>query len=192
MTQIDKNGEEWHKFDDKVKNQVAQTASKVVQLANKKDEKNFSIGTLPFTEEEGKLITGFVLHQKLSDLVFTLEKTPKNKATDIYETLNNMNYRDYMEKYFLSDEYKSIEDIAGATSLLSLAQFLQTNSNYKIYHALDDYLVNQTQLKKLKVCTGKKTTLLSNGAHLGFMYTPEFLEDLKKEISLTQKTAMQK
>ena len=189
MTQIDKNGEEWHKFDDKLKNQVAQTASKVVQLANKKDEKNFSIGTLPFTEEEGKLITGFVLHQKLSDLVFTLEKTPKNKVTDIYETLNNMNYRDYMEKYFLGDNYKSIDDIADNTSLLSLAQFLQTNSNYKIYHSIDDYLVNQTQLKKLKICTGKKMTLLSNGAHLGFMYTPEFLEDLKKEISLTQKTA---
>ncbi len=156
----------------------------------KDEQKDFQIGKLPFTEEEGKLITGFIMHQKLSDLIFTIEKTPKNKVTGIYETLNNMNYRDYMEKYILGNEYNTIDDLKYDTSLLSLASFLQNSSNYKIYHSVDDYLVNQTQLKKLKICSGKKTTLLSNGAHLGFMYTPEFLEDLKKEISLTEKTAL--
>ena len=190
MEQVDKNGEGWNKNPDDLKNRVASTASKVIQLADMKDEqKDFQIGKLPFTEEEGKLITGFIMHQKLSDLIFTIEKTPKNKVTGIYDTLNNMNYRDYMEKYILGNEYNSIDELSYDTSLLSLASFLQNNSNYKIYHSVDDYLVNQTQLKKLKICSGKKTTLLSNGAHLGFMYTPEFLEDLKKEISLTEKTA---
>lgn len=190
MEQVDKNSEEWNKNPDDLKNRVASTASKVIQLADMKDEqKDFQIGKLPFTEEEGKLITGFIMHQKLSDLIFTIEKTPKNKVTDIYETLNNMNYRDYMEKYILGNEYNTIDDLKYDTSLLSLASFLQNSSNYKIYHSVDDYLVNQTQLKKLKICSGKKTTLLSNGAHLGFMYTPEFLKDLKKEISLTEKTA---
>ena len=94
-----------------------------------------------------------------------------------------------MEKYFLSDNY-SFDELSSDTSLLSLASFLQNSDNYKIYHSVDDYLVNQTQLKKLKVCSGKKTILLSNGAHLGFMYTPEFLEDLRKEIALTEKTAL--
>ena len=102
-----------------------------------------------------------------------------------------MNYKDYMEKYFLGGEYKSVADLQNETSLLSLANFLQNSSNYKIYHSVDDYLVNQNQLKKLKVCSGKKTLLLSNGAHLGFMYTPEFLDDLKKEITiLNDKTAL--
>ncbi len=192
MEQFDRNSEEWSKNPNNLKNRVAETASKIVQLANLKDEdKDFKIGTLPFTEEEGKLITGFVMHQKLSDLVFTLEKTPKNKATGIYETLNNMNYRDYMEKYILSEHYK-MEDLAGDTSLLSLSNFLQNSSNYKIYHSIDDYLVNQSQLKNLKICSGKKALLFSNGAHLGFMYTPEFLDELKKEIALTEKTALNK
>ena len=66
----------------------------------------------------------------------------------------------------------------------------KNNSNYKIYHSLDDYLTNQSQLKELKVCTGKNTTILSNGAHLGFLYTKEFLNDLKREIQLTSKTAL--
>lgn len=193
LEQVDKNSEEWNKNPNDLKSRVASTASKVIQLSSMKDEqKDFQIGTLPFTEEEGKLITGFIMHQKLSDLIFTLEKTPKNKTTKIYETLNNMNYKDYMQKYFIGENYNSINDLVEDTSLLSLASYFKSNSNYKIYHSLDDYLVNQTQLKKLKICTGKKTTLLSNGAHLGFMYTPEFLEDLKKEISLTPKTALNK
>ncbi len=188
LEQVDKNGEEWYKNPDDLKNRVAQTASKVVQLSGLKDEqKDFKIGTLPFTEEEGKLITGFIMHQKLSDLIFTLEKVPKTQATGVYDKLNNMNYHDYMEKYFIGQKYHSIEDIKYDTSLLSLAHFLRNNSKYKIYHSLDDYLVNKNQLKNLKIYTGDKTVLMSNGAHLGFMYTPEFIEDLKKEIETEDK-----
>ena len=193
MQQVDKNSEEWDKNPDDLKNRAAVTAAKVIQLSDMKDsDKDIKISVLPFTEEEGKLITGFIMHQKLSDLIFTLEKTPKNKKTEIYNTINNMNYRDYTEKYLLGDKYKSIEELGSKASLLSLADFLQSSANYKIYHTLDDYLVNQNQLKQLKIYTGKKTVLLSNGAHLGFLYKPEFLEDLKKEISLKTKTASAK
>lgn len=192
MEQVDKNSEEWSHLDN-LKEQAAQTASKVVQLTDMKDEnKDFHIGTLPFTDVEGKLITGFIMHQKLSDLIFTLEKTPKNKSTDIYQTINNMNYKDYAKKYLLSDGNKTFDELEDETNLLLVSDYLKNASNYKIYHSLDDYLVNQNLLKKLKICTGKKTTLLSNGAHLGFMYTPEFLEDFKKEISLTKETDLQK
>ena len=193
MQQVDKNSEEWDKNPDDLKNRAAVTAAKVIQLSDMKDaDKDIKISVMPFTEEEGKLITGFIMHQKLSDLIFTLEKTPKNKKTEIYNTINNMNYRDYTEKYLLGDKYKSLEELGSEASLLSLADFLQSSANYKIYHTLDDYLVNQNQLKQLKIYTGKKTVLLSNGAHLGFLYKPEFLEDLKKEISLKTKTASAK
>lgn len=183
LEQVDKNGEEWFKNPNDLKNRVAQTASKVVQLANMQDEqKDFKIGSLPFTEEEGKLITGFVMHQKLSDLIFTLEKTPKNKATGIYDVLNNMNYHDYMEKYFIGNQYRSVYDLRYDTSLFALAPYLKNSTNYKIYHSVDDYLVNETQLKNLKAISESKTVLMSNGAHLGFMYTPEFLGNLKQDI----------
>lgn len=188
LEQVDKNGEEWFKNPNDLKNRVAQTASKVVQLSDMKDEqKDFKIGTLPFTEEEGKLITGFVMHQKLSDLIFTLEKTPKTQATGVYDVLNNMNYHDYMEKYFIGGEYRNVEDLSYDTSLLALAPFLKNSPNYKIYHSVDDYLVNQKQLKNLKALSGSKIVLLSNGSHLGFMYTPEFISDLNKEILLAEK-----
>ena len=188
MEQVDKNSEEWNKNADDLKQKAGITAAKVVQLTDMKDTaKDLNLESLPFTEEEGKLITGFIMHQKLSDLIFTLENTPKNKKTDIYTTINNMNYRDYTEKYLLKD--KTLEDLRNESSLLSISDFLQNSTNYKIYHSLDDYLVNTKQLKQLKIRTGKKTLLLSNGAHLGFLYTPEFLKDLKHEISLSHKTA---
>ena len=101
-----------------------------------------------------------------------------------------MNYRDYAQKYLLNANYKTFNDLGNDTSLLSLTDFLQNSNNYKIYHSLDDYLVNQSQLKKLKIYSGKKTLLFSNGAHLGFMYKPEFIDDLKREIALNQ-TAIQ-
>ena len=193
MEQVDRNGEEWNKNSNDLKRRVALTASKVIQLVDMKDSKEkFDIETLPFTEEEGKLITGFIMHQKLSDLIFTLEKTPKNKPADIYNKINNMNYRDYAEKYLLGKNYNTIDDLNFASDLLSLQDFLQKSSNYKIYHSLDDYLTNSNQLKKLKICTGNKTVLLSNGGHLGFMYKPEFIEELKKDINLNAKTASSK
>ncbi len=190
MEQVDQNSEEWNKNPDNLKETAAITAAKVVQLTDMKDTaKDLELENLPFTEEEGKLITGFIMHQKLSDLIFTIENTPKNKKTDIYTAINNMNYRDYTEKYLLNGTHKTLEDLRNESSLLSISDFLQNSTNYKIYHSMDDYLVNTKQLKQLKIRTGKKTLLLSNGAHLGFLYTPEFLKDLKQEISLSHKTA---
>ena len=123
------------------------------------------------------------------NLTTTTTKKKLLNTSDIYNTINNMNYRNYTEKYILGDEYKTIEDLRNASSLLSLADFLKKSSNYKIYHSLDDYLTNHKQLKQLKILTGGKTILLNNGAHLGFLYRPEFIEDLKNEISPKAKTA---
>ena len=185
MEQVDKNSEEWSRNTENLKHKIAETAAKVVQLADLKDSSaNLEINSLPFSEEEGKLITGFIMHQKLSDLVFTLENTPKNKQTAIYDTINNMNYKDYAVKYLLKNNFANLAELNKETSLLSLEDYLKNNSNYKIYHSLDDYLTNHAQLKKLKLYTGKNTVLMSNGAHLGFLYTKEFLDDLKSEIRL--------
>jgi hypothetical protein len=45
-------------------------------------------------------------------------------------------------------------------------------------------LASNSQLKRLKQYTGDKTVFLDNGAHLGFMYRKEFIDDLKETISL--------
>ncbi len=183
LEQVDKNGDELDNSSENVKRKTAVTAAKILQLLELKDSvKNFNLETLPFSEEEGKLITTFILRQKLSDLIFTLEKAPKDKKSDIYKMVNNMNYKDYAEKYLLDG--KTLNDIEYETSLYSIANYLNTHDNYKIYHSLDDYFVNKNQIAKLKQITGKQMTCLNCGAHLGYLYRKEFENSLINDISL--------
>ena len=184
MKQIDKNTAEWNKNPGDLKHRVAVTAAKILQISQTKDFGEDDIDSLPFTEEEGKLITGFIMHQKLSDLIFTIENTSKCKKTGIYDKLNNITYEDYAKKYLTNDIYISFEDMDFATSLYSISDYLKNNDNYKIYHTLDDYLVNHSQLKDLKQISKDRLVLIDHGAHLGFLYRDEFIEELKKDISL--------
>lgn len=184
MRQVDKNTEEWQRNTEDFKNRTAITAAKVLDLYQSKDKGEQEITSLPFSDDEGKLITGFIMHQKLSDLIFTLKDNSKcKKCCDFYKTINNMSYNDYAEKYLLGGRYQTTDDLGYDTSLHSISTYLQNNDNYKIYHSLDDYLTNTKQLKLLKQYSGKKTVLLSNGSHLGFLYRPEFIESLKKDIA---------
>lgn len=183
MKQIDKNTSEWNKNPENLKERTAVTAAKILQITQAKDFSEEDIGTMPFTEDEGKLITGFIMHQKLSDVVFTIENASKTKKTAIYDTLNNITYEDYAKKYLLNDMYANIEDLDFVTSLYSIADYLKNSDNYKIYHTLDDYLVNHKQLKDLKQISKDKLVLFDHGAHLGFLYRDEFLTELKKDIS---------
>lgn len=185
MRQIDKNNEDWNRNPDKLKERVGVTAAKVLQMYNNKENIDKKSITLPFTEEEGKLITGFLMHQKLSDLVYTIENGPKSNPKEIYNILNNISYQDYAQKYLLNEFEDSLEDIDAKTSLFSIQDYLANNDNYKIYHTLDDYLVNQRQLKQLKQISGRKTVLIDHGSHLGYLYREEFLKELKKDIART-------
>lgn len=188
MKQIDKNTDEWDKSPENLKQKVALVAAKVMKLYESKDEDINGISledikVLPFTDEEGKLITGFIMHQKLSDLIFTIEKVSKSEKSEVYKMINNMNYQDYTNKYLLSDKDESCDDLSYEVSLHSISEFLQNSDNYKIYHSLNDYLTNTSQLKRLKQYSGDKSIYFDNGAHLGFLYRQEFINDLKDTIS---------
>ena len=183
MKQIDKNSEEWNKSSEDLKQRVALTAAKVLKLYQSNDDSKKDINYLPFTDEEAKLITGFVMHQKLSDLIFTIENASKSAKTGIYHVIDNMGYRDYAEKYLLGSTDKDSDDLSYEVSLYSIMDYLERANNYKIYHSLNDYLTNTTQLKKLKEYTGANTVLIDNGSHLGFLYRQEFIDNLKNTIS---------
>lgn len=185
MKQVDKNNIAWKENPNNLKERVAVTAAKILKLLDEKDKPDFVLQKLPFSDFEAKIITGFVMHQKLSDVVFALENIPKNEKTGIYYVINNMSYEDYMNKYILGQEqFMTYDDLNYDSSLYSISEYLRCNDNYKIFHALDDYLVDSKQLAQLKKYTGDKSVFLNNGSHLGYIYRPEFIEALKKEISL--------
>lgn len=184
VDKIDKNNDEWNKNPLDIKQRVAMSAAKIIQLTDeKKNSKDFKIEVLPFSEDEARLITCFVLRQKLSDLIFTLENVQKSKKTDIYNTINNTGYGDYAQKYMIEDKNKTIEELDNQTSLYSISDYLKNNKNYKIYHSMDDYLTNHEQLKNLRSLTGSNLVLFDHGSHLGELYRKEFQDELIKDIT---------
>ncbi len=183
INQVDKNSEELDSNTSEVRNKIANTAAKVIQITKMKEKPDFKISQLPFSEKEGKLITSFLMRQKLSDLVFTIEEMNTMKKTNFYDYINNLTFRDYAEKYLLTNNGE-LESISYDTSLYSIANYLKSNSNYKIYHSLDDFFINKNQLEKLKLYNPSCVVFLNNGSHLGFLYRKEFLDEFKKEILL--------
>ena len=183
---IDKNNDLWKENPIDIKKRVALSASKIIQLVEKKNEtkkEDFTLDILPFSEDEARLITCFVLRQKLSDIIFTLENTKTSKRTDIYDKINNIGYLDYINNYVKNDNLETLEEINAKTSLYSLKDYLINNRNYKIYHTLDDYLVNQTQLKDLRQFAGANLVLFDKGSHLGYLYRDEFKKQLIKDVT---------
>lgn len=181
LRQLDSNNDEWNKHAQEHKHIAAVTAAKALQTYQSNVPTQKKADSLAFSEYESKLITSFILRQKLSDLVFTLEGASKNNRNEVYALINNMSFKNYVEKYHLNDKYKEFDDLAYDTSLYTIKDYLTSNNNYKIYHSLDDYFVNQKQLKSLKNFAGDKLVLLNNGSHLGFLYREEFINELKKD-----------
>ena len=198
LRQVDKYAQDWKNNPDDIKMRAAVTAEKVIQVSqnisgtkSQKTAENSTpndIESLPFTDDEAKLIIGFIMRQKLSDLVFTIENCSKSKRNDVQESINNLSFYDYAQKYLLIDNYTSVTQLNYDTSLYSVANFLQKSEKYKIYHSLDDYYVNPEQLAWLKKQSNNKAVFFNNGSHLGFLYRKEFLDEFKKDITL-QKTA---
>ena len=184
MEQVDKNSEDFDKSSEDSKQKAAIAAAKVIQMTDAKDKPNFEFKSFPFSEEEGKLVVSFIMRQKLSDLIFTIEGVDKGKKTDFYNSMNNISYKDYVEKYILQENGTTTEDLAYDTSLYSLSDFLKNSKNYKIYHSLDDYLINKKQLAQIKRYSPDQVICMNNGSHLGFMYRNEFIDSLKKDINL--------
>ena len=123
------------------------------------------------------------MHQKLSDIIFTIENAPTNKPSNIYETVYKMGFDDYMTKYVKQDKENFEEELEHGFGLVAISDYLENANNYKIYHTQNDYLINKIQLKQLKRLAKNKLVILDNGSHMGFLYRPEFLADLIKTIN---------
>ena len=191
VKQIDKIIESWQRYPNDFKQKVAITTAKVLRAYKEKEKLNKSFKTLPFSNYEAKLISVFVFHQKLSDLIYITEKR-KNKNMDnkiTYNMIYNSNFQDYIKNYLL--EKYSYDEIENTNTLSAISNYLINKDNYKIYHSLDDYLTNKNQLKELKSYCDDKLVLFNNGAHLGFLYRDEFINALTQEINIENRKLAQ-
>ena len=183
IEKLDKMISAWKSYPDDFKEKIAITTFKVLR-AYKENKNNKNLTNLPFSNYEAKLISGFIFHQKLSDLIYTTEKNINSdiKDKDLYDLIYDTDYKGYLEKYILAGN--KIEDIKNLESLGNLSNYFINSNNYKIFHSLDDYLTSKEKLKELKNLCEDRLVLFNNGAHLGFLYRDEFLHELEKEIKL--------
>ncbi len=183
ISQVDKIISSWKNYPDDMREKTAYTTAKVMDLFKNKENFINNFSTLPFSEYESKLISAFLFHQKLSDLVYSIEHDKyKTNPKELHNLIYNTDYSTYLKKYLLSSN--SVEDLNKSTSLLSLSDYFINKNNYKIYHSVNDYLTNKKQLSTLKQMCEDKLILFDNGSHLGFTYRDEFLNELKKEIAI--------
>lgn len=191
LKQLDKHSQDWKNNPADIKLRTAVTVQKIIQVSQNKDYKNakYDSVSLPFNNDEAKLVISYVMKQKLYDVVFTIENCSRTKQNELYDTINDMSFYEYAQKYlqesFVADKNKSLEQLDYETSLHCLANFLQKNKNYKIYHSLDDYFVSSDQLTWLKQQGKDNVVLYSNGSHLGFLYRKEFIEQFEKDTKPT-------
>lgn len=211
LKQLDKYSQDWKNDPSDIKMRIAITAQKIIQATQAITDNNVGKTVkiadqdkiqkisatkpeaLPFNDEEAKLVIGFIMKQKLSDVVFAIEKGSRCKKTMIgkcgfYEATTNMSFGDYATKYlpefYIANGDKSSEQLCSESSLYAINDFLKSSNNYKIYHSIDDYFVNKEQLSWLKKQTNNKSVLYSNGSHLGELYRQEFIDEFKKDIKL--------
>ncbi len=186
INEADKNSEVLNNSSEDIKHKTATTAAKVLQVLKLKDSPDFKFSGMPFTEDEGKLITSFLMRQKLSDLIYTLEGNSIKNKNELYEKINNISYRNYAENYLLSESGVSLKDIEFDTSLYSISDYLKNSNNYIIYHSLDDFFTNKKQIQVLKNYSPNQVICLNHGSHLGFLYRKEFLNSLKNHITIAK------
>lgn len=189
MEELDKYSRQWKDDTSDIKMRTAIAAEKIMLVANQISKKNLAEmpEDMPFNEDEAKLVIGFIMKQKLYDVVFAVENYSRGKKNTLDESINKMKFQDYAEKYLFVNLDKTPEQISYETSLYSISNFLDKSDKYKIYHTVDDYFVNQAQLNWLKKHSKEKTLLFSNGSHLGCMYRKEFIDDFKNEIKKQDK-----
>lgn len=188
LKQLDMHSQNWKNNPADIKLRTAVTAQKIIQLSKDKDYKNakYDSVSLPFNNDEAELVIGYVMKQKLYDVIFTIEDCSRSQKNDIYDAINDMSFYEYAQKYlqesFVANKNKTLEELDYETSLFCLAGFLQKNQKYKIYHTVDDYYVSQEQLIWLKKQSDNKCIFFSNGSHLGELYRKEFIDQFKSDI----------
>lgn len=187
MNQLDKYSMDWKNDSGDLKTRAAITVEKVLQKSQQVADKKFKDkdATFPFTDDEAKLIMGFIMKQKLSDVIFAIENcTTAKKNSALYDTIGKMSYYDYSQKYLFASQKKPQDQVVYESCLYSIADFLQKSDKYKIFHSIDDYYVSPEQLVWLKKISDKKSVFFSNGSHLGCLYRREFLDEFKKATQL--------
>lgn len=166
-----------------LKLKTALAAKKAQEICGKKYKCDNEV-SMPFNDDEAKLIISFIVKQKLSDLIMTMEQEALLDKSELYDQILRMDFNDYINKYILTKTTKDLKTLNYQSSLYSIHESVRKNPKIRIFIAKDDYLLKPGHLNWLIDTANDKTTLFSNGSHLGFLYKKKFKDEFIKAINL--------
>lgn len=144
---------------------------------------------LPITRNEAEFLIGVNFHLQLRETIFSIHKRKKFgfiKAkytwfdrTKLYREIDKFSFYRYIETFVLKNYYEqhkkkvSIDYLNKRAGLRAIGKSLARNPKVRVIHNLNDFLVNDSDLKWLYKTLDEKITFFTSGGHLGNLYRPE-------------------
>jgi predicted alpha/beta-fold hydrolase len=144
---------------------------------------------LPISRNEAEFLIGISFHIQLRETIFSIHKRKDFgfiKAqyswfdrTNIYKEIDQFSFYRYIDTFVLKNYYDqtkkkpTIEALNKKAGLRAIGKSLAANPKVRVIHNINDFLVNDSDLKWLHKTLDEKITFFSAGGHLGNLYRPE-------------------
>ena len=108
-----------------------------------------------------------------------------SKLGACYREIGSVSLHDYLSRYLLAC-YPGMDasSISTAAGLKSLESVLRENTQLKMIHTRDDFLLNDADRDFLDGALRKRITWFSVGAHCGMFYTQPFIDEVRALLAL--------
>ncbi len=135
---------------------------------------------IPLDKDSAKYVVGLSLKLSMRELLLAahMEKPlagfPEyrwGKRNALYLAIDRITMDDYANK-LLKMQYPqcSMPELLADSDLRSIEKTLRNSPNIRVFHALDDFLLNENDRRFLDSALRERITWFSNGSHLGSLY----------------------
>ena len=143
---------------------------------------------LPLDPESAEVIAGIYLKMSMREMLFAAHREtplpgfPEYKwgdRTGLYQALDKVTFQDYA-KNLLTPRYpgKTTGELLADSDLRSLEKTLRHNPDIRVFHNIDDFLVNDEEKIFLDETLKERIVWFSNGSHLGNLYYQQILDKI--------------
>jgi hypothetical protein len=183
------------------KSQIIGLAIKQAEyLAAKRPHYSQFLNGLNLSLNDTKWLIGSVFMDSLSEVLYTNDLIHKNKIlkspissgsrTERWNEAKSFSFNQYMSNVVapsLISSNKDVKDtdiaqvinrLSSESSITSKTEFLKQDKNTYLFHAVDDYLLNEQSVPWMEKTFGDRAYIYSAGGHVGQLWTPEFQADL--------------
>ncbi len=143
---------------------------------------------LPITPQDADVVAGIYLKLSLRELLFAVHRErplpgfPEyrwGRRTELYQALDKVTFEEYAYN-ILSPCYpgQTTEELLAKSSLRSIENTLRNSHKIRVFHNIDDFLVNDEERAWFDEVLKGKIVWFSNGGHLGNFYYKSVLRQI--------------